>query len=212
MSKRTLAITAAICAALAFISIFVFDHRLAGAVHRSVLEGAAFFVGVRQALDHVAGHGSPVGAFLLGLILVALGVVGWLLRRHSMAGRALVFTGLVQMATIEVVDLIKLGFGRLRPFQILSLPDTSPLWFAGGSSFPSGHVAFFWGLFLPLVYLFPKYRIALLILPVFIAVDRIDENVHFLSDVLAAIAIAALITLFAAIVFERWVKPAKRRA
>jgi membrane-associated phospholipid phosphatase len=82
------------------------------------------------------------------------------------------------------------------------------MWFAGGNSFPSGHNAFFWGLFLPLIYCFPRLRIPLLLIPLFIALARIDENYHFLSDVLTAIAVAALITLLAAALCQRWIKPA----
>jgi membrane-associated phospholipid phosphatase len=99
-------------------------------------------------------------------------------------------------------------FGRLRPYQLLEHNDWSHAWFAGGTSFPSGHVSFFWGLFLPLAYLYPKYRVPLLVLPVFIGFARIDENVHFLSDVLGSIALAAIVTLLAAVVFGRWIQPA----
>jgi membrane-associated phospholipid phosphatase len=207
MNKRALILTFAICALLACLSIFVFDHRLAALIHRSVLESAVVFVRVREGLDHLTGRGLPAGEFLLGLALVTLGAIGWILRRQSFVPRAMAFTGLVQLATIAAGNMIKLGFGRLRPLQIASLHDASHLWFAGGTSFPSGHVAFFWGLFLPLVYLFPKYRIPLLLIPVFIAFDRIDENYHFLSDVLGGIALAALITFVMAILFGRWVKP-----
>jgi len=211
MSKRTLALTAAICAVLAFVSIFALDHPLADVIHRSALESTALFVRVREALDHLTGRGLPFGQFLLGLALITLGALGWLLRRQSFMARMLIFTGVVQLATIGAADLIKISFGRLRPYQILSLHDASHLWFAGGTSFPSGHVAFFWGLSLPLVYLFPKHRILLLIPPVFIALDRLDENVHFLADVLTAIAIAALLTLLAAAALGRWIHPPGRR-
>jgi membrane-associated phospholipid phosphatase len=43
---------------------------------------------------------------------------------------------------------------------------------------------------------------------VFIAFARVDENVHFLSDVLGGIALAAIVTLLAAVVFGRWIRPA----
>jgi membrane-associated phospholipid phosphatase len=47
---------------------------------------------------------------------------------------------------------------------------------------------------------------------VFIAFARIDESYHFLSDVLAAITLAALVTLLAALLFGRWIRPAAKRA
>jgi membrane-associated phospholipid phosphatase len=218
MSKRTLALIAVIAALLSLISIFLLDHWLALAVHRSGIEDAAVVERVREFLDIFTGRGlvgshATLGQLLLGLIFVVVGVLWALVRRSSYAARALVFAGLVQLTTMETSWLLKDFFGRLRPRQIFERGDWTHIWFAGGNSFPSGHNAFFWGLFLPLAYLFPKYRILLLIIPVFIAFARIDENYHFLSDVLASVALAALITLVAAIVFERWVKPAgKRRA
>jgi membrane-associated phospholipid phosphatase len=175
-----------------------------------------FVVYLRDKLDFLTGRGLVgnhvgVGQFLLGSLFIAIGLLWALARRKSHAARALIFAGGVQLATIAAGWEIKDLFGRMRPYQLIASDDWSHMWFAGGNSFPSGHNVFFWGLCLPLAYQFPKYRIPLLIIPVFIAFARIDENYHFLSDVLAAIAVAALITLLAAILFGRWVKPAAKR-
>jgi membrane-associated phospholipid phosphatase len=216
MSKRALAWMTVFATIITLISIFLFDRSLALAVHASGLENAAWVVHGREFLDIFTGRGLldnhvALGQLVLGAAFVAAGLLWLVLRRRSHLGRALVFAGIVQLATIEAAWLIKDWFGRLRPFQIIARDDWSHIWFAGGNSFPSGHNAFFWGLFLPLAYQFPKYRIPLLVIPVFIAFARIDENYHFLSDVLAAIAIAALITLLAAVAFARWVRPVSRK-
>jgi len=216
MNKRALAWTAATAAALALISIFVFDRAIALAVHGSLLENARVFVDGREMLDVAAGRsllGSNLSLsnLLLGGALIALGALWWLAWRTSYFARALVFTGLTQIATIGCAWVIKDVFGRLRPNEVIALGNWDHVWFAGGNSFPSGHNAFFWGLFLPLAYLFPKYRIPLLILPLFIALARIDENYHFLSDVLAAIALASFVTLIAAIMASRWIRPPSRQ-
>jgi membrane-associated phospholipid phosphatase len=214
MSKRALLLTFAICAVLALISIFVFDRTLALAVHNSGIERAGVVVRVREFFDIFTGRGIGLlgshvglGQLLLGAIFIVLGLILALVRSASYHARALMFAGAVQIATIEAAWQIKDLFGRLRPHQLIERNDWSHIWFAGGNSFPSGHNAFFWGLFLPLAYLYPKYRIPLLIVPVFIAFARIDENYHFLSDVLGGIALAALITFVMAILFGRWVKP-----
>jgi len=213
MSKRALAWTAAVALVLAFISALAFDRGLAEAVRHSGIESAAVIVRVREAFDVLTGsflarsYGG-IGQMLLGATLIAIGLVWLLARRTNFTARALMFTGLVQICTIEAGSFLKGVFGRLRPFQLLEHNDWSHVWFAGGNSFPSGHVAFFWGLFLPLAYLYPKYRVPLLVVPVFIAFARIDENVHFLSDVLGSIALAAFVTLLAAVVFGRWIRPA----
>jgi len=217
VSKKTLILIFAICAALALLSIFAFDRWIALGVHNSGLERAAVVVRVREFLDIFTGRGVALlgnhvglGQLMLGAIVIALGLLLALARSASFHARALVFAGVVQLATIESAWWIKDFFGRLRPHQLIERNDWSHIWFAGGNSFPSGHNAFFWGLFLPLAYLYPKYRIPLLLIPVFIAFARIDENYHFLSDVLGGIALAALITFAAATLFSRWLKPAAR--
>ena len=218
MSKKTLILMFAICAVLALISIFAFDRMIALGVHNSGIESAAVVVRVREFFDVFTGRGVALlgnhvglGQLMLGAIVIALGLLLALARSASFHARALVFAGVVQLATIEAAWWIKDLFGRLRPHQLIERNDWSHIWFAGGNSFPSGHNAFFWGLFLPLAYLYPKYRFPLLIIPVFIAFARIDENYHFLSDVLGGIALAALTTLIAAMVFGRWIKPAAAR-
>ena len=215
MSKKALLLTFAICAVLALISVFAFDRAIALGVHNSGIERAAIVVRLREFFDIFTGRGVALlgshvglGQLMLGAIFIVLGLLLVLARRARYHGRALMFAGTVQLATIEAAWWIKDYFGRLRPHQLIERNDWTHIWFAGGNSFPSGHNAFFWGLFLPLAYLYPRWRIPLLIIPVFIAFARIDENYHFLSDVLGAIALAALITLIAATLFGRWIKPA----
>jgi membrane-associated phospholipid phosphatase len=217
MSKRALIILATACALVSLISIFLIDRALATAVHDSGIERATVVVALREFFDIFTGRGLVgtyigIGQLLLGILFVLVGTLGLLARGTRNVGRGLMFAGFVQLATIEAAWQIKDWFGRLRPFEVLKTGDWDHVWFAGGTSFPSGHNAFFWGLFLPLAYAFPRYRIPLLILPVFIAFARIDENYHFLSDVLSAITLAALITLLGAVVFGRWIKPEHDRA
>ena len=209
MSRITLAWTAAIAILLACLGIFALDRGIALGVHASGIEGAAVIVRLRGLLDTVTGYRfSGIGDLLLGGCLAVAGSVWLVARRSNATARALVFTGLVQLATIAGASQIKGLFGRLRPYQLIERGDWSHIWFASGNSFPSGHVAFYWGLFVPLAYLYPRYRLPLLVVPVFIALARIDENVHFLSDVLGSIALACLITLLAAVLADRWIRPA----
>ena len=214
MSKRALVILCAACALIALLSVLLLDRALATAVHNSGVESAWIVVRLREFFDIFTGRGLvgshvSAGQFLLGGVLILVGLVWLLARRASFAARGLVFAGAVQWATIEAGWLLKDFFGRVRPYEVFKHGDWSHVWFAGGNSFPSGHNTFFWGLCLPLAYVFPRWRIPLLIVPVFIGFARIDENYHFLSDVLGAIALAALITVIAALLLGRWVKPLK---
>jgi membrane-associated phospholipid phosphatase len=65
----------------------------------------------------------------------------------------------------------------------------------------SAHTAHFFGLFLPILTLYPKYK-WLLILPVFVALSRIIANDHYLSDVAAGIYISILFTWLFVKVFK----------
>jgi membrane-associated phospholipid phosphatase len=95
------------------------------------------------------------------------------------------------------VGALKNVFHRLRPFQVIQAGNWDWKFFGDqGSSFPSGHSAHFWGLFFPLLFLFPRYRLPLLIIPVFISIARVGVNDHWCSDVIASAAVAALLTLF----------------
>ena len=214
MTKRALAITAAICALLALLSIFVFDQHIAQAVHDSALASATIFVDGTRVLDAITGRSLLQSHLLSGVLLggglLLLGILGWLAHRRGFAVRALIFVGGVQLTTIACAWLLKHVFGRLRPYEVFVHGDWSHVWFAGGNSFPSGHNAFVWGLFLPLMYLFPRWRFALLIIPLFIALARIDMSFHFLSDVLASIALAAFVTLIAASLLRHWIRPISR--
>jgi membrane-associated phospholipid phosphatase len=207
---RALALTFVVCAALALLSMIAFDRDLVQIIHTSVVASSTLFVQGTRLLDAVSGrhllHSHALSALLLGTSLVGLGFLGWLRDRRSYAARALLFTGGVQLATIGASAMLKHLFGRLRPPEAMA-HGWQHLWFAGGDSFPSGHVAFFFGLFLPLAYLFPRHRLPLLIVPVFIALARLDESVHFLSDVLGSIALAALITWLAALTCRRCITP-----
>jgi len=212
MSKRALAWLAAVSAAAVPLSIFLLDRPIALAVRASGFESAAWIVAVRDFLDIFTGRGLVgnhvgLGQLLLGALFFSVGLAWTLAARANPVPRGLAFAGAVQIVTIETAWQVKDFFGRLRPYQLLESGDWSHLWFAGGSSFPSGHVAFFWGLFVPLAYAFPRWRYPLFVIPVFIALARVDENFHFLGDVLGSIALSAGITLAAAAALGRWVKP-----
>jgi len=211
MSQRALALTALVCATLALVFILGFDRSIAQAVHASVVASAAVFVDGTHALDALAGRtllpSRSVSNLLLAGTLLGLGAVLVLANRGNRLGRALLFIGGVQLATLAAAYGLKQIFGRIRPYILLDHGDWQHMWFAGGNSFPSGHNAFFWGLFLPMIYLFPRWRWPLLAIPAFIALARIDTSSHFVSDVLASIALAACVTLAAAIVSRRWIKP-----
>jgi membrane-associated phospholipid phosphatase len=132
--------------------------------------------------------------FLLGAILLLAGAILLALRATRRLGWATLYLGLVQFLTTTVADLAKPQLGRLRPYEAMAEPGASDVWFVGANSFPSGHTAFYAGLFFPLMLLLPHWAWLWALPPAFIALARILSHDHYLSDVAAALALAAAMT------------------
>lgn len=62
-------------------------------------------------------------------------------------------------------------------------------------------------LFFPLAVLFPRFRVPLAALPVFISAARVAVNDHYLSDAAASAALAAIVTF----AFGRMIRPQLER-
>jgi membrane-associated phospholipid phosphatase len=86
----------------------------------------------------------------------------------------------------------KLLSGRYRPHQWVKIGGPTFGHIGQGASFPSGHVTLFGGLILPLVIAVPRLRPLLLVIP-FVMVARIAVMAHFLSDVLAGLALISFV-------------------
>lgn len=203
MNRRLLFGTGLIAAALMLFGLLWIDRPLTLWIRASGFENAVIFAAPLSFLDHAVGI--HISYWLMSCVLGVLGIVALALRRRlRLAGKAalvLLSTSAMQAATIGLMILGKITFGRLRPQQLLESGDWSQaLWFVGGGSFPSGHSAFYFGLFLPLAAWAPRIwqRILLLAIPVFVVVARIDLAKHFLSDVSASALLAALVGLVVA--------------
>ena len=209
MNRRLLAWVAAVSALLMAIGLAGVDRPLAEWVRTSGIENARVFARGLGALD--VASGMHVWFWLAGIVVLMLGVVLSIWRRDLRWPRALVAASCVQFACIGTMILGKQTFGRLRPQQVLESGDWAHLWFAGGGSFPSGHSAFYFGLLLPLAAACPVrwQRLAVLAIPVYVVLARIDLAKHFLSDVAASALIAAIYSLIAATLARRWLPQAR---
>jgi len=141
--------------------------------------------------DVVALRG--ISDFLIGGVLLLAGAVLYLLGRRPLA-RAFGFVAGVHLTAYLAADLAKPLFGRLRPFQAIDPSGWHDRWFAGSGygSFPSGHVAFYGGLMVPLALLYPRAAPLLLAVPALVSVERIIALDHYSSDVAASFALILL--------------------
>jgi membrane-associated phospholipid phosphatase len=169
------------------------DAALARWLHGGAYEDLWLFRAGTTLLDTVTAK--EASKFLLGSVLIGGAATLFVAARTRPVARGVLFVGLVQVLSTLLAGVSKNLFGRLRPFEVLQSGDWSHAWFAGGNSFPSGHAGFYFGLFLPLAWLLPRWRWPLVVIPWFIAVARVDANHHFISDVGVSIAMAALLTL-----------------
>jgi membrane-associated phospholipid phosphatase len=206
MTKRQVVYSVLVTIALALLSIFFFDQPIAAFVQR---------VGGRQSVILQQGthwlevaSGFPIARYFLTYVLLGAGAIFFAWKSTRSVAWMLFFVGSAQLVTRLSVQTLKGVFGRLRPFEVIQAGNWDWKFFGDhGTSFPSGHGAHFWGLFFPLAFLFPRYRIPLLILPLFISIARVGVNDHWCSDVIASITVAALITLLFIWLFR--IKPAQ---
>ncbi len=200
MNHRLLLIVATVAAMLAALGLLAVDYPLARWVHESGVENLAVFRLGLATLDWT--FGIRVWFWLATTLAIALGVIGLVAgsRIPRRIAIALLVAGLVQLATLHTMVLMKGWFGRLRPHQVFESGDWNAIWHVGGGSFPSGHSAFYFGLLLPLAAFATTswQRAVLLSIPVFAVLARIDMSMHFLSDISMSALIAALYCLLAA--------------
>jgi membrane-associated phospholipid phosphatase len=186
----SVAIAGAAAAALAVAGILGLDTVVAQATAaRSPIETPLGML--IEAFDLVALKG--ISSFLLSFVLIV--AAGALLALKRRGGWTLFYVGLVQFLSTTIADLSKPPFGRLRPHEAMLDGAGLDRWFAGGQSFPSGHTAFYFGLFVPLIILWPRYTLLWLAIPLIVATQRLVAHDHYLSDVAASITLATLLSV-----------------
>lgn len=205
MPSRILPIHLLVGALLTVAGIVFADPLIAGLVHEAKLENAWIFANGTLALDVVTGK--TISKFLISGVILLAGVTMSTVAKTRMTSLRVLYVGSVQLLSTLLAGVGKNLFGRLRPFQLLLADSWDQAWFAGGSSFPSGHTAFYFGLFLPLACLFPRWKWPLLGVPWFIAAARIIANDHFVTDVAASVALVALIAQATLAAFDRTLGP-----
>jgi membrane-associated phospholipid phosphatase len=209
MNRRQLLYSVLVALVLTLLGIFLFDQPIAAFVQRA---------GGRQSVILLEGthwleiaSGLPIAPYFLSYLLLGLGALLFISKASRPIAWILLFVGTAQVVTRLTAGVLKNVFERLRPFQVIEAGNWDWKFFSGhGNAFPSGHSAFFWGLFFPLAFVFPRYRFPLLIIPIFISIARVGVNDHWCSDVIASAGLAALITLVFTWCFR--MKPARAAA
>jgi len=186
-APRMLILLAAGIAGAAAAAMVLLDAPVARLIGRYEL--LALWDRVLLVLDTATGleafsHLSSI-ALVLGM-LITVAVPRW--RGQAPVWMWIAATHLLsRLATLE----LKVATGRLRPGAWLANGGTT--WFRDGLSFPSGHVAIYASLLVPLAVAGPRAR-PLLAIVVFSMAARIGVNAHFVSDTLGAVALVLVIS------------------
>jgi membrane-associated phospholipid phosphatase len=143
-----------------------------------------------------------ISRYIVAALILLAAIVLLLRDKGFQRARFLFFIGATLVSTRLVVRILKSVFERNRPHVFLNNQSVNDFFSSGADSFPSGHAANYFGFFLPLMVLLPRYKWALLIIPCFVALQRVIVNDHYLSDVLAGVLIASLITLLFQRIFK----------
>jgi membrane-associated phospholipid phosphatase len=186
---RRIALASAIFAALAGLAIATIDQPLARWLATREMWPRLWDGGI-AALEYATGL-EPwkwLGVAVLGA--AAIGAAAS--RRWRPTARALAYIALVQVATRLIVGWIKVATGRLRPWEwLIKGGDT---FFRDGIAFPSGHVAYFASLVLPIAVAWPRARWTAYAIVAYTSVARLAVGAHWVSDVFGGIAVAGAIT------------------
>ena len=194
MNRRQLLWTFLIAVVLTVLSIFLFDQPIAAFVQRAGGRESRILQEGTHWLEIASGL--PIARYFLAYLLLGGAALLSIAKSTRPVAWMLLLIGSAHLITRLVAGVLKNVFHRLRPFEVIQAGNWDWKFFGDqGSSFPSGHSAHFWGLFFPLLFLFPRYRLPLLIVPVFISIARIGVNDHWCSDVIASAGLAALFTL-----------------
>jgi membrane-associated phospholipid phosphatase len=193
MNSKQLAYTGLLAALLCLIAIGVLDRPVAKFVHQHG-EGTAIFSQGTTWIETVFGWG--ISKLALSYALLASGAILWWRQSWRATANLFLFIALTHIVRRLVAGTLKNVFERLRPDEVIQQAAWNAQFFtADGNSFPSGHAAHFWSLYFPLAFIFPRYRIPLAIVPAFITIARVGVNDHFVSDVIASIVLAVMISL-----------------
>jgi arsenate reductase len=199
MKRWTLVMLAAGSALASLLCIPLVDRPLAEWVQHLTERPGWFGDGIDY-LEQALGYKvSPSAAVL---VVAALGLLLWPFSRTRAQANLLLLVATTHALTFFSAQYLKTVFRRMSLSDVLEQDHWQQTFFVGGTGFPSGHVAFFWGLFLPLAWAFPRYRAALLAPAVFMAFAVVAVSGHFASDVLASIALSAAATLVCVALFQ----------
>jgi membrane-associated phospholipid phosphatase len=188
---RAVAYAIGISAAITAISIFTIDRPLAKLLAQYEPSGA-WDKGI-EILEW--GLGLPFFRLFAPVVLVVGMLVAMAVPRWRAYAPAMMVLAGTHVFTRFLTVRIKDATGRLRPHEWIEqgTPYRDDTFFRdGGVAFPSGHVALFASILIPLAIIAPRTR-PLLVIVAYVCIARILVNAHWVSDTLGSITLVTLV-------------------
>src|SRR5262245_18873480 len=196
---RSLWIGAAVSAALTALCIVTIDQPLAR------------WLATRETYPDVWNQAIAVLEYPLGIepwkwtgicVLGAASLATLLVARLRPYAAVILIVTLTHLFARNASLWVKTLTGRYRPSQWIEHGGGSTFWHDGAFSFPSGHVLLFGSVLIPIALLYPRAR-PLLALVAFVMTARVAVNAHFVSDVIAGLAVVIAVTWLSARMVRR---------
>jgi membrane-associated phospholipid phosphatase len=208
MSDRRQIVLATFATAIAVAALMIWvDHPLAlfMAQYRKTM-----FVNVFEIVTDLANSAIWYAVALVGILLA------WRQRKldgspaahalYTQRLRAALFVIASMIASGLLINLIKVIVGRSRPKMLVNegIADYTPFarWY-DDCSFPSGHSQSIWAAMIALAWIFPRWRVPLLLFAVVVSSSRVIVGAHYASDVIAGAFFAFAVALPMRRRFER---------
>jgi len=198
-------IFAVVAANLVILSFLIFDAPVGASRHRDIF--------TRSLGRMITEFGSSGWILTAAAMLALTGFASWRLSRGARQRfRALYLGQIGAYAFLAVAlsgilaNLVKRVIGRARPGQFEDWGSFGFSSFSGAKfeSFPSGHATTVGAIFMVLILLLPRYRLAFMLLALWMAFSRVMVGAHYPSDVIAGLSFGAWFTLLLANIFARY--------
>lgn len=192
-AQRELLGAGAAAVILSFLAIVTIDAWVATTIAQ--YEPATFWNAIISKLEWLLLL--PTLPWMSGIVLAVAMLASVFVKPWRWAAPAMMFLAGSHIIGRALTNYIKEWTGRLRPLEWIKsgAHDGAVGSFLreGGLAFPSGHVAIFASVIVPLVVLRPKLW-PLLTIVAYVMVARVIVDAHWVSDVIGSVAVVALVT------------------